>query len=263
MGTPIRPNRRGAVIMLAAALLLPGPAFPQAPPAPVRLDHVLIATAPGAPEERAALERTGFRIAPTINRHDGQGTASATVEFENGFLELIWPDDSVPVSGTGVRGKQRFTERMNWRSNGVSPFGLALARTPTTPARFPFETWEVSAEWMEPGTAMVMLTPRGSRAVSVAVHPHGTDEAANLRAIAAGGERAAMFLHPNGARRLTGVRITAAGADGLPPSADYVAAAGAAELRVGNEWLLEMTLDDGRAGERRDLRPTLPMIVRW
>jgi glyoxalase-like protein len=259
----IRRPGRCAVLLLLASACIAGSSGAQPPVPPVRLDHVWIAAPPGAAAERAALERIGFRIAPAINRHVGQGTASATVELENGFLELIWPDDEVPVSGGGARGKERFVERMNWRTNGVSPFGIALARTPATPARFPFETWEVGAEWMEPGTAMVMLTPRGSRATNIAVHPNGTDEAANRRAIEAGGEAAAMFLHPNGARRLTAVRVTSAGADGLPASAGYVEQAGAAEFRAGTEWLMEVTLDDGRAGQQRDLRPTLPMIVRW
>lgn len=260
MTRSIRRSGRWAAALLVAlsAVAIAQPADP-----PVRLDHVWIAGPPGAARERAALEEAGFRIAPRINRHVGQGTASATVEFENGFLELIWPDDGVPVSGGGARGKERFLERMNWRTNGVSPFGIALARTPATPERFPFETWEVSAEWMEPGTAMVMLTPRGSRAVNIAVHPNGTDEAANRRSIAAGGEEAAMFLHPNGARRLTAVRVTSAGADGLPASAGYVEGAGAVEFRAGAEWLMEVILDDGRAGRERDLRPALPVIVRW
>lgn len=228
-----------------------------------RLDHVWIATRPGATVERAALEAAGFRIAPTINRHDGQGTASATVEFENGFFEMIWPDDSVAVAGTGARGKQRFIERMNWRTNRTSPFGIALRPTASTPATFPFETWEVRSEWMEPGTALVMMTPRGSRAISIAIHPHGTDEGANLRAIAAGGAQAAMFLHPNGARRITSLRVVADGADGLPPSADFVRTAGAAELVAGNEWLMELTLDRGRAGREKDFRPTMPLVMRW
>src|SRR2546426_10502919 len=51
----------------------------------------------GAPE-RKTLEKAGFRIAPTVNRHEGQVTASVTIEFLNGFLELIYPDSTVPVS---------------------------------------------------------------------------------------------------------------------------------------------------------------------
>jgi hypothetical protein len=63
---------------------------------PLTLSHSWMVVTTGAPE-RKALERAGFRIARTVNRHDGQGTASVTVEFLNGFLELIYPDATVPV----------------------------------------------------------------------------------------------------------------------------------------------------------------------
>jgi hypothetical protein len=59
--------------------------FADAPP--LTLSHCWIVVSTGAPE-RTALEKAGFRIAPTVNRHDGQGTASITVELLNGFLEL-------------------------------------------------------------------------------------------------------------------------------------------------------------------------------
>ena len=64
---------------------------------PLTLSHCWVVVTTGAPE-RKALERAGLRITPTVNRHDGQGTASVTVEFLNGFLELIYPDSTVSVS---------------------------------------------------------------------------------------------------------------------------------------------------------------------
>jgi hypothetical protein len=224
---------------------------------------VWIATAPGASAERSALERAGFRIAPTINQHNGQGTASATVEFPNSFLELIWVDDGVPVNDTGAKARERFAQRANWRVSGHSPFGLALTRTPASPAQFPFETWTVTSDWMQPGTYMEMLTPRGSPSVNLAVHPSGVDEPANLRAISAGGKDAQMFLHPNGARRLTGVAVTAPDASGLPPSASFVNESGAAQLRVGDGWLMEVTLDGNAQGRTEDFRPALPLLIRY
>src|SRR5690242_11099595 len=69
------------LILGACAQLQPA----SAPTHSLALDHVWFATRSGALAERAALERAGFRIAPDINRHDGQGTASITVEFENGY----------------------------------------------------------------------------------------------------------------------------------------------------------------------------------
>ena len=45
---------------------------------PLVLDHAWVVVAPGAPE-RVKLEQAGFIIAPAVNRHDGQGTASVTL----------------------------------------------------------------------------------------------------------------------------------------------------------------------------------------
>jgi hypothetical protein len=42
-------------------------------------DHVWNMVSPDAPE-RAVLEHAGFQISPDVNRHDGQGTTSITVE---------------------------------------------------------------------------------------------------------------------------------------------------------------------------------------
>lgn len=237
---------------------------PMQPPATLKLDHFWIATATNAPNERAALQQAGFRISPTINRHQGQGTASQTVEFENGYLELIYPDDSVPISGAaGQTGHDRFVERADWRHTNVAPFGVAVTRTPATPSPFPFETWRVTADWMGPGNYMEMLTPRGSPAVNVAVHPDATDEHANLRAIAEGGAAAWPFQHPNGARRITNLEIIVARPEGLPPSAQFVNTSGAAQMRASHEWLAVLTLDNGAQHQRADLRPALPLIVHY
>jgi Glyoxalase-like domain len=80
-----------------ALILVAAPVVPATAQSPIELDHVWIMVSPNAPE-RAALERAGFHVSPDLNRHDGQGTASITVEFENAYLELMWPDSTITVS---------------------------------------------------------------------------------------------------------------------------------------------------------------------
>src|SRR5712692_5979054 len=89
---------------------------------PLVLSHSWIVVTTGAPE-RKALERAGFRIAPGGNRHDGQGTASVTVELLNGFLELIYPDPTVPVSPALQAGAEKFRLKSAWRETGYSRSG--------------------------------------------------------------------------------------------------------------------------------------------
>jgi hypothetical protein len=158
------------------------------------LSHAWIVVGTGAPE-RAVLEKAGFRIAPTINRHDGQGTASVTVELLNGFLGLIYPDPTVPVSPALQAGAEKFRLKSMWRETGYSPIGIVFDRTPTTPEKFPFETWRISADWMEKGTFIEMMTPRQMfKALSLSISSHPASPESENKVLAADPVKGAMFL---------------------------------------------------------------------
>jgi hypothetical protein len=231
---------------------------------PLTLSHSWIVVATGAPE-RTALENAGFRIAPTVNRHDGQGTASVTVEFLNGFLELMYPDSTVPVSPASQAGAEKFRLKSAWRETGYSPIGIVFDRTPATPDSLPFATWKVSADWMDPGTFIEMMTPKDMpKAVSLSISSHpGTARESENAAVARDPVKGAMFLHPNGTRRLTALRLVAPNAGSLPPAADYIAGHRLMTFGIGSGWLLDVTLDNGRQGVIKDLQPSLPMIIHY
>lgn len=122
----MRQGLRFAVVLAAGA----GAIF-AADTRPLKLSHAWIVVKTGAPE-RTALEKAGFRIAPTVNPHDGQGTASITVEFLNGFLELLYPDPNVPVSPALEAGAEKFRRKSAWRETGYSPIGIVFDRTAAT-----------------------------------------------------------------------------------------------------------------------------------
>jgi len=227
------------------------------------LDHAWLVVGRGGATERAMLEAAGFRFSPTINRHDGQGTASATIDFENGYFELIWVEPDVPASGGGELARQRFASRADWRRTGEPPFGIGFRRTSATPTPFPFETWSVGSPWLGEGRQMEILSPRGAPTVTLFVTPNPVDVEANRAAVAAGGPAAERFVHSNGARRLTGVKVSAPTPSGLPPAASFVNSSAAAELIVGREWLMEIELDFGAQNQSLDLRPQAPLIIRF
>jgi hypothetical protein len=250
------------VATMASAFAAGAPGAPGAPP--LTLSHSWIVVTTGAPE-RTALERAGFRIAPTVNRHDGQGTASVTVEFLNGFLELIYPDSTIPISPALQAGADKFRLRSAWRETGYSPIGIVFDRTPATPQHFPFATWRIAADWMEKGTFIEMLTPREMpKAVSLSISSRyaSTRESENA-ALARDPVRGAMFLHPNGARRLTAMRVVAPNTDRLPPASSYLTRHGLLKFDIGSHWLLEVTLDNGKQGVTQDLEPDLPMVIHY
>ena len=232
-------------------------------PPPLSLSHAWIVVPTGA-TERTLLEGAGFRIAPDINRHDGQGTASITVEFQNGFLELIYPDPTVPISPASQAGAEKFRLKSTWRESGYSPIGIVFDRTPATPETFPFATWKISADWMGSGKFMEMLTPKETpKSISLSISSHAGSAGATYAAFGRDPEKKAMFEHPSGARRLTGIRVVAPAATSLPPAAAYLGRHRLLKFEVGSQWLLDVTLDKARQGITKDLQPGLPLVVHY
>ncbi|HSR98998.1 MAG TPA: VOC family protein [Kofleriaceae bacterium] len=240
----------------ASTVAPPGRPAAAREPAAFEIDHLWIAAAPGAPE-RTAFERAGFRIAPAVNAHEGQGTSSVTVELDNGFLELIYPDPAVSVAPNLQTVHAQFQKRVDWRASGYSPFGIGIRKLAAAPARFPFPTFQVTAPWMD-GRFMEILTPRempSAVRLFVPAHPSIGPDADPVDP--------ATRIHPNQTHRITALHVVAPAADTLPPAAHYLAERGIVTFDVGGAWLLEATLDDGAQHIERDLRPTLPVVLRY
>lgn len=251
-------------IVLAALLLAMQASWGASAQAPVTVDHVWIVVSPGAPE-RTALVEHGFTIAQAENRHDGQGTASITIEFQNGYLELVWPDETVTGTAAVV---DKFRRRMQWRTTGWAPIGIGLRRTAATDEPLPWPTWKIpAASWLRAGANIEMLTPREqSSAPSVFVSPRYlyVDEAHNLEIIRAGGAHAPDFKHANGTRRITAVRLFGPSAAALegPPTRD-LGRMNVLHFEPGKTWLLQLTLDEHAQGKRADFQPTLPLLIEY
>lgn len=241
----------------------PHPSHKQAP-LPLEIDHLMIHVGPGA-RERVALERAGFRIAPAVNEHDGQGSASLTVELSNGFLELAWRDTGVSVAPGLEKVAQRFERMGEWRSSGWSPLGIGLRRSRAAPDSLPFPTRAVRASWMLPGSSLEIISAATDTAgprlwvVPRSMAANGVPETDSERRRLA--QRDA-FLHPNHALAITAVRVTAPGG-GLTPATECAADWSPVEFLRGPAWLLEVTFDHGRRGMTRDLRPDLPLLCHF
>lgn len=249
------------LLALASILLVAAGASRAASESGIERDHVWVMVTRDAPE-RAALTRAGFLIAPEVNRHDGQGTASISVELENGYLELMWPDPTVPVAPELERAAEKFRQRMQWRTSGWCPFGIGFRRTTESASSssesLPFPIWTWTAEWMPKGTVMEMLTPRDdTRSPALFIEP---------RALANPAEQAklgALYHHPIGSRRLTGIRLTSPGAYEPIAALKYLQEKDLLSVGRGDQWLLELTLDDGAKKSSKDLRPDLPIVIRY
>jgi hypothetical protein len=252
-------------LALLALLTLPGPtAAAQARPAQLEVDHLMIHVAAGAPE-RAALERAGFIVAPTVNRHDGQGSAAVMVELRNGFIELAWRDDAVPVAPGLEAVANRFRRQSEWKTSGWSPLGIGLRRASGAPDSLPFPTRVVRSEWMRPGAAIEIVSAAtdslGPRlwVVPAMMAANGIADSDSERDRLSKPED---FRHPNGAQRITAVKVIAP-ESALTTATRLIGATGVVTFERGPEWILDVTLDGGARRQTRDLRPALPMVVHY
>jgi hypothetical protein len=232
------------ILGASALILLASTALPAPAQSRIEFHHVWIVVSPNAPE-RAALERAGFQISPDINRHDGQGTASISVEFDNSYLELIWPDSTVTVSPGLERAAEKARQRMLWRSSGWCPIGVGLRRTTHSDDPVPFPTWSWTADWMPKGTKMEMLTPRDdTRSPALFIEPRALTDTREQAA------RASHYHRPIGFRRITGIRLIFPKTYQPIAPLTYLQTQHVLSMAQGDQWLLELTLDGGKNKNR-------------
>jgi hypothetical protein len=230
----------------------------------VEVDHVFLATRPGAPEA-AALRAAGLRVGDRTTRHTGNGTASIVVLFDNAYLELLYPDSTVSDSASPPDDRAHWRRVFAWRESGASPIGVGLRRTPDAPDSLPFATERMPpAPWMPPGTDMrIVTTNADSLAPGVFVVPRQMAVPTWIDRMRRDTASAALLQHPLGVRRVTGVRVVVARADAVPPSVRRLHDAGVLRVERGPAPLLELTFDGARRGAARDLRPELPLVLRY
>lgn len=229
----------------------------------LEFDHVWLVVSKNAPE-RAALEQAGFTVSPGLNEHKGQGTASVTIDFDNAFLELLWPDADVAIEPGYERAREKFQQRMLWRTSGWCPIGIGMRRTDASNAPLPLSnTWSISPEWMLPGTAIEILTPRDDKtSPSLFISPpdlSAKDKEANRNSSGA----AAKSKHMIGVKQVTDIRLISPRKYRRIEALKYVQNAGIMSLDRGSEWAIEITFDNRRKKKKKDFRPGLPLIIKY
>jgi hypothetical protein len=215
------------------------------------LDHVFVMCSAGALAEAEALAARGIKEGEA-NRHPGQGTACRRFFFGNAYLELVWVEDPEEAQSELVLPTRIF-ERWAGRDAGACPFGIiGRPSDPAGSAEPPFETWPYRPKYLAP-----------TLAIDIAVEtPLDEPEWFWLGfAHARGRQGAGAPEHALPLRNLRHLRIEG---PVLPvaKAARIVAATGLVSFAKAPRWRMELVFE-GRGKSAVDLRPVLPVSLRW
>lgn len=205
------------------------------------LDHFFILASPGAPEGDRLLELGMTHV--TENDHPGQGTSNRRF----GELELIHVrDETEALTGAGKRLRiaQRAADAL------ASPFGL-IFRDNDCGAEPPFASWRYYPDYFN-----------GEHYFCVG------NNSEELR------EPACFFMAfwmeppvdppdpPPAFSAVTGVTVSMP-REQPSPTLEAIQDCPRLALRYGEPHLMQVEYNDWAASEVADLRPELPLIVRW
>jgi hypothetical protein len=226
-------------------------------PIVLELDHLFACTRVGA-SEGDALVALGLTEG-TSNVHPGQGTTNRRIFFRNAMLEFLWVIDE-DEARSSVIAPTRLWERWRYRDTGYSPFGIAFRprsgqSAPST--TWPFATWAYRPPYLPRDLEISVASNMVSAEPLVFVIPFGG------RQDSLPPEQRQPLDHAIGFREITSVRITVPDGRTLSDAVRELHESGLIAFRGGDDHLAEIEFDKGQAGQVIDMRPGLPLQLRW
>jgi hypothetical protein len=214
------------------------------------LDHVFVCVSEGGGPEAEQLAGLGL-LEGEPNRHPGQGTACRRFFLANAYLELLWVHDPGEV-----QGPLRLWERWSGRSVGASPFGVCLRPSRPGVERLPFPAWQYRPAYLP--APLCIHVAEGTTLEEPSLFHLAFSRRPDSRPEA----QRQPLDHPGGFHEVT--RVLVRGPQPPSPAAEEAAqqAAGIG-FQTGEGHLLEVGLDGECAGLAADLRPLLPLLLRW
>jgi hypothetical protein len=233
---------------------------------PLERDHIFVWVSPGAPEA-ARLQKLGLYTDGKVHKHVGQGTSSTVFSFENAYLELIWIDETEVARRKGQEMGTDMLARAAWKQTGASPFGVGLHHRPAGSGDLPFPAKKYWAEWMKPDTFIsIAESSFNLKEPFYFVVPDylAVPSADQLKLLLnSQPDYRRNYTHALGVRRLTGVKITSNPVGKFSETASMLAKNGVVSVKRGKSPHAELTFDGGTQGKVLEVRPTLPLSLRY
>lgn len=212
----------------------------------LELDHFFILVQPGATVAEL-LVALGMQEG-TRNRHDGQGTSNRRFYFSNSMLEFLWVrDEQEAINGPGR--ELRFVERS--KDSSASPFGVILHRKDNHRLAMPFEGWAYQPDYFPPPMAFHVGANSSNLLEPICFYVPFAEPKSSVPNTEEGSFKSISHVQIwTPSEFLSDILAVANTADGL-------------SIERGDEHLMEVTFDNNKRGNTKDLRPDIPLILHW
>ena len=217
----------------------------------IEFDHLFICTDADAPvaDRLVALGLTEG----SSNVHPGQGTANRRFFFDNATVEFLWVHDPEEAQSEPIQRTQLW-ERWRDRTD-VCPFGLCVRSTEAEPIAF--DHWPYRPPYL-PDTLSIAVGTNSDRLTEPMLFqtPFGR------RPDQFPTEKRQPLKHSLGVRNITRVEVVGPMGD-LSPELQAIRNIPHVHFKVGSEYYVTLGFDQEQKGQCIDLRPDLPLIMKW
>jgi hypothetical protein len=216
--------------------------------------HFFVFCSPGGVEAEA-LVSAGF-LEGSRNNHPGQGTANRRFFFSNGMLEFLWVENPDEIQNSVTKPTFLY-ERSRSFQTGFSPFGIGTYGKPANAASQPFPGWSYQPAYL-PSYLEIWVANNGSSPEEPMLF-YGSffpdpSRNSNLEPTA----------HKNSVTRLSKLVIEMAGKNQKrSPALDLFNQIDLLEFREGPQALATITFDEGKQHQELDLRPSVPLVLKY
>lgn len=217
------------------------------------LDHIFILCPADAEQAAQSLRRVGLKEG-SRNYHEGQGTACRRFFFENTYIELLWVSNADEAQSEPTR-RTRLWERWSKAPRAACPFGIVL-RAGSTPdvEACPFASWVYRPRYLPSnlGIDIAEGTPLEEPELLYLGFQRGRAR-----------QGAEPTAHGIPTRNITRVTLALPAWHRPSTTARALEIRGLLNFTTADRYFVSLTLDDGKCANTTDLRPDVPMILKW
>lgn len=227
------------------------------------LDHIYVMVPDKGREAIKILSEIGFVVNPRVFNITGEGKSSRIILLENVYLEILYVNDS--VSSTSEEALNRTKRRIWFSGNDRSPFGVAFRRAPGVGDSIDIPNRasppEPAGSWAKEGSFFNDITDVDdtlSTYLFVIPSYMGFDQFSKQQKE----KSPQLFFHSNGVKVLTSAAIYSP-EHAVPGKEKYISNVPMLKFVKADQIYTELEFDNGKQKQIKDLRPVLPLVLKW